>query len=216
MKLRPLIFLLLAAFSSAVLSACTTVESKTPEEVVIEDTSKGGNEIVINNSDIKTENKQISTSTESAQLPKRILSDGSNVETLIDGFGNKTETRYFPGHLRVRFIIVRTSVDGKQQVTVYGYGDDTKTLADLGDIALTASGDEIANAAGLFVTRTLKDPPNFMKKRKTEIQPPLQPLPSSQFQKPLPQVLQPAETVQPETENSSENPSIPQNQTVEN
>jgi hypothetical protein len=69
-----------------------------------------------------------------------------------------------------------------QEVTVYSYGGDTKTFTDLGDKALTASGDELANTAEFYKTQYYSETPNFIKKRKSEPQPSLQPLPSSAFQ----------------------------------
>ncbi len=200
-------FLLLAVFSSVLFSACTNVESKTSEEVVFDSSSKPANdEVVITDSDLKDKtNKQISTDRESTELAKRVLSDKSEVETLVDGFGNKVETRYFVGHPRLRLIILRTSVDGKQEATVYGYGTDTKIVEDLGDKAITGSGDEIANTAGLLATRSNTNPPNFMKKGKNETS--LKPLPSSAFQRPLPPINQPTETTNNSSENSSTQPS---------
>ena len=85
----------------------------------------------------------------------------------------------------------------------------------LGDRALTASGDEIANAAQLYATRSFGSASNFMKKRKTETQSPLQPLPSSAFQKPLSPVNQPVETVQPQTNAGNETPVTQQNKPEE-
>ncbi|HVE59130.1 MAG TPA: hypothetical protein VNB22_20065 [Pyrinomonadaceae bacterium] len=194
MNFRLNIFLLLAVFSSALFSACTSVESKTSEEVVIDSSSSkpSSDEVVITDSDLKGKtDSQISTDQESKALAKRILPDNSEVETLIDGFGNKVETRYFPEHPRLRLIILRTSADGKQEATVYGYGTDTKIVEDLGDKAMTASGDEIANTAGLNTTRGYSNPPNFMKKGKADSS--LKPLPSSAFQKPVMPVNQPTE-----------------------
>ena len=204
MNLRLLIFLFIAASSPILFSACTSVESKVSEEVVISDATKGSREeVMITNSDLKKENEQISTSQETSQLPKRILSDKSEVQTMIDGFGNKTETRYFSEHLRLRFVTVRTPVRGAPEVTVYGFGGDTKVVADLGDRALTASGDEIANVAELNKTRGTSSSPQFINRRKTAA--PLQPLPSSSFQKPVIENKPAVEPVPPETTNNSEN-----------
>lgn len=173
------------------------------EEVMIDSTSKPANEeIVITDADLKDKDKQISTDQPSTQLAKRLLADKSEVETSIDGFGNKTETRYFKEHSRLKLVILRTSVDGNQEATVYGYGGNVETLTDLGDKALTASGNEIADAAKLYATRSPSDSPSFTKKRKTDTT--LKPLPSSAFQRPFPPVNQTTETVQPETSGNSE------------
>lgn len=161
------------------------------------------NEVVITDADLVDRNKQVSTTQERTQMAKRLLPDKSEIETMTDGYGNKTETRFFKEHPRLRCVILRTSAEGNQEVTVYGFGSDTKVVADLGDKALTASGDEIANAAQLTVTRGTSETPNFMKKRSNQTS--LQPLPSSAFQKPRSQVIQPNETVEPETADTSEN-----------
>lgn len=208
MNFRLTIFLLLTAFSSMLFSGCTNVESKNSEseEIVIDSGSKPVNvEVVITDADLQEKDSQISTAQESTQLAKRFLADKSEVETMIDGYGNKTETRYFREHLRLRCVILRTAVDGSQEVTVYGYGGDVKIFADLGDKALTASGDEIANTAELTATSANSDAPNFMKKRKNET--PLKPLPSSAFQSSLPPINQPTETTNNGSENSSTQPS---------
>ncbi len=212
MNARIFSLLLLVLFVSIFLSGCTNAESKSSEEVVIDSSSNGSsNEVYITNADVKSENQQISTTQISAQNESTILSDNSKVETLVDGFGNRTQTRYFPGHPRLRLLILRTSAAGKQEVTVYGNAGDTKIVPDLGDKALTASGDEIANAAQLFATSSYGGAKNFMKRSKTESQTPLQPLPSSSFQKPTVQYNQPVETVQNESNNSRENTDVQQN-----
>lgn len=213
MNSKLVISLLIAVSVPTVFSACSNVESKKPEEVVIDRSSSKGasDEVYITNADVKSENQPVSTLKEGSRIGKRLLSDKSQIETIVDGFGNKVETRFFTGHPRLRLLIVRTSVKGVQKVTVYGNGGDTKNVAGLGDRALTASGDEIANAAQLYATSSYGAAKNFMKRQKTEAQKPLQPLPSSAFQQPLPPVNQPTETVQPETNRSSENPTTQQN-----
>ena len=205
MNFKFIITLLLAVSVPTIFSACTNVESKS-EEVVIDSKSKASTEeVYITNSDIKGLSQPVSISQKGGQLDKRLLSDKSEIETLVDGFGNRIETRYFQGHPRLRLVIVRTSVKGVQEVTVYGNAGATKIVNGLGDRALTASGDEIANSAQLYATASYGGAKNFMKRQKIETQP-LQPLPSSAFQNPVQPVNQPAETVQPPTSDSSETP----------
>jgi hypothetical protein len=212
MKLKHIIALLFVVAAAVFISACTNVESKNSEEVVIDRKSTGAaDEVFITNSDVKGQKDvaPVSTTREGTQLDKRRLPDKSQIETIIDGFGNKTETRYFEGHPRLRLVIVRTSPKGAQEVTVYGNGA-TKLVNSLGDRALTASGDEIANEAQLYATRSFGAAQNFMKKRKTETQT-LQPLPSSAFQKPVGPVNQTVEPARPETNMSNEKPATRQN-----
>jgi hypothetical protein len=213
MNFKIVIFLLFAVSIPTFLSACTSVNSKEAEEVVFDSKTGGSsNEIYITNADVK-EQDQVTTSNlrKGGQLEKRLLSDASVIETLVDGFGNKVETRYFKGHPRVRMLILRTSVNGNQQVTVYGHSD-TKFVPELRDRALTASGDEIASVAQLYTTPSSSGAVNFMKKRKTQTTlQPLQPLPSSSFQKPVAPVVQQVEPVQQET-TSTEKTVVPQKQ----
>jgi len=209
MKLKPAIFLFLVVFTTAFFSACASVESKNSEEVVIEDKTNGSpEEVFITNADTKKEeNLQISTSQASSELPKRILPDNSEIVTLVDGYGNKTETRNFPGNTRIRFVSLRTSVDGVREVTVYAANGSAKIVTDLGDEAMTLPGDQIANTAQISTTQSSPVLRNYMKRGKTDSKTPLQPLPSSSFQKPVMPVNQPTEPT-----NTSEKPSPPSNE----
>lgn len=210
-----LIKILLFAVCAAAFSACSGVESKNAEEVVIESSSSdSGNEVIITHSDLRDESKQIPTTQETTQPAKRILDDKSEVETLIDGFGNKTEIRYFSGHPRLRLIILRTSVDGKTEAAVYARGGETKVVAELNDKVLTASADEITRIAQLPAAPNYGKKMNYMKRGNKESS--LKPLPSSAFQNPAVQNNQPVETVQSEKNSNGENPAIQQNSLNEN
>lgn len=214
MKLKPAFFLLLVVFTTAFFSACTNVESKSSEEVVIEDKTNGSREeVIITNSDIKNENLQASTTQASTELAKRLLPDKTEIVTLVDGFGNKTETRYFPGNSRIRYVSLRTSVDGVREVTVYGANGSAKIVPELNENVLSDSGDSIASAAQITSTGSSPVLRNYLKRRKVETQTPLQPLPSSSFQQPpTVQYTQPVEPVQPQTNADSEKPATPQQQ----
>lgn len=168
---------LLLLVSAAFFSACTRAgaESADQKEISFNDGYKDG-ELYLDDSALKEDSAQIITAQKSSQEPKKLLPDNSEVETLIDGFGNRTEIRTFKNHPRLRFIIVKTAVDGTKTVTVYGYDPDTKTLDNFNGDPLNTSGDEIANSAKLYATKTLTDiPPNFLKKKN------FKPLPSSDF-----------------------------------
>jgi hypothetical protein len=159
------------------ISACTRAGAESAEQKEISlDDGKMGSQVYLDDSMLQDKSGQIITTKATSKEPNRLLPDNSEVETLIDGFGNKTETRTFKNHPRLRFIIVRTAVDGTKTITVYGYDSDTKTLDNFAGDPINASGDEIANAAKLYQTKTQSDiPPNFLKKRN------IQPLPSSEF-----------------------------------
>jgi hypothetical protein len=211
MNHKYVIFLLLTVSAATFFSGCKSVESKSAEEVVFDNSKVSSEEVFITNADVKDENQQVKTTKTSGQLGKRLLADKSSIETILDGFGNKIETRHFSGHPRLRLLIVRTSVDGKREVTVYGNGGGTKMVAGLEDSALTASGDEIANAAQLYATPSYGASKNFMKGSNVQTQTPLQPLPSSAFQTPPSQVPQPVAPIQPEPSVNRETPAAQQN-----
>lgn len=208
MKLKPVIALLFIASLSTFFSACSSAASKEQPEVVIDKSStQATDEVYITNADVKREGDDQPVST--VPLPggsatKITLGDSSQVETLTDAFGNKTETRYFQGNSRLRMLILRTSAKGAQEVTVYGKGGETKIVGGLADRALTASGDEIANAAGLNQTTSPGAAKNFMKRPSSQSSPSLQPLPSSSFQQPSQPVSQPVQNTAPQTTMSSE------------
>ena len=219
MKLKHAIFLLLVVFTTAFFSGCTSVESKSSEEEVVfgDVTKKSNDEIIITNADIKDENAQITTTQATSELPKRVLSDKSEIVTLIDGYGNKTETRYFPGNTLIRYVTVRTSVDGVAEVTVYAANGSAKIVPGLGANTLNASSESIAGAAQITSTGSSPVLRNYMKIRKVEAQTPLQPLPSSAFQQqPTAQSTQPVEPAQPQSSAESESPAQPQNNPEEN
>jgi len=209
-----LISLLLFSLSASVFfSACAGAESKVAEEVVIDNGANSPNrEVIITSADIKDDRPEISMTTEGGNLGKKVLTDQSFIETIIDGFGNRIETRYFPEQSRLRMLILRTSSDGKHEVTVYGKGGDTKIVAELKANALTASSEEIARIANLSSTPTYTtNQRNFMKGGRSDTQTPLQPLPSSAFQSPLPQDVQPVGNTP--SENSDDGETDPNRQT---
>jgi hypothetical protein len=220
MNLKHLFIILSVVLSSSLLSSCTSVSSQNNPEVVINDKTNSSSspastadEVYISDSDLKKENKPINTTQETEQLPKRLLADKSEIQTVVDGFGNKTETRYFIDNPRLRIVVLKTSVEGSREVMVYGSAGDTKIVPELADTALTASGEEIANAAKLG-QNSAPSGPLFVKKNRTSSQP-LQPLPSSSFPRPVPQTVQPVENVQPEGGNTTQISSNQQNQTNE-
>lgn len=216
-----LIALMFLAICSALLPAgCTSVESKGPDEVYLDGKAAPPNgEIRITDADVKKSKLTAAAANrDRTGVTKQTLSDNSVIETSVDGTGNKTDRRVFANHVRIRMVVLRTSIEGVQEATLYGFGTDTVTLYDLGDRALTASADELADAAGFKTTRTQTDTPGFMRKenRLPPDQPksaPLQPLPSSQFQQPP--APQPVEPVRPETPTDDTPPTEAQPKTPE-
>ena len=208
MKLKTAISLLFIASFSTFFLACSGAETKKQSEVVIDKSSTGStstDEVVITNADVKKNSaqpEQVSSTMPGGSAVNRTLGDNSQVDTITDAFGNKIETRYFPGHPRLRMLIVRTSVNGVQEVTVYGKGGDTKLVNGLADRAMTASAEEIANSADLTSTAGNGGARDFMKRQPSQLPETqkLQPLPSSAFQQP---VSQPLQNSQPPTSSQS-------------
>jgi len=83
----------------------------------------------------------------------RTLGDLSVVTTTTDGYGNKTETRVFKSHPRLRMVMARTGANGSQIVYVYGNNGGVKVLknASASDV-LSMTADQIANKAEFFET----------------------------------------------------------------
>jgi hypothetical protein len=83
--------------------------------------------------------------------------DNSEIVVMEDNFGNRVETRTFRSHQRVTCVILSTHADGKKEIKVYGQNGELRTLpADMLDRVMTARGDEIANAAGIYQGRQMQ------------------------------------------------------------
>lgn len=214
MNSKILIYILLTLFSLFSF-ACSVSQAASEDraEVVFDDGkhSSSGDEVVIDDNDLNLKGAQ---NTNSSRIPEEMtenLGDSSEVTTRFDGYGNKIETRKFQNHPRLDLILLRTSTDGKREILVYGFGKEVKSLPpEMIDRALTASGDELANAAGLYETRSYKETKNFMKPESK----PLQPLPSSAFpitttappQSVQPEIASPAPNTESSSEEDSANP----------
>jgi hypothetical protein len=134
--------------------ACTDVRSSELKEVSLEDENNLG-DVMITDEDVQS--KQVSTSKGIKTEPARTLADKSEIITMFDGAGNKTETRYFKGHSRLQLVIVRTATDETKQIFVYGFGTEVMPMPEeFAATALSGSAEEIANAAGLKQTRPFK------------------------------------------------------------
>jgi hypothetical protein len=178
--------LILALFLSLV-SACASSEASTADQrqIVIFSDEKEivGDEVVITEADLTEANRQVPGDETDSQNTTEQGHDNSEITIMYDSLGNKTETRVFKGHSRLRSVIVKTSKDGKQQIFVYGFGTDVKSLSgNAAANAMKASADEIANAAGIEA-RSYNETTNFMKQDK----PSLTSQPSSNFPMQTPQ-----------------------------
>ncbi len=173
------------------------------EIVVIEDgyNPKTSREIVIDDAAfIGTASLNSGEKKSSSEMTK-IAADNSKIDTMYDGFGNRTDTRCFDYHPRVKCVLVRSAADGQKQIFVYASNGEVKKLSeDMFAQVLTLPANEIATAAG--ITEDFIQPPKPMFVRNN---PPadsqLRPLPSYYFpvqQTPAPNAA-PAEPVATET-----------------
>ncbi len=147
------------------------------EVVIIEDSADAQNsgEVVFSDHWDSLEISSTANQQTLAQSTKSKGNDNSEITTMIDKYGNKTEMRAFLGHPRLASILMRTSPEGIRETFVYGQQGKVKPLpADMLDRALTASADELANSAGIYNTVSAKT---------TLVQSaePLQPMPSYKF-----------------------------------
>ncbi len=192
-------FCLLAVILVSLLTSCMSSCSKdngseNTEEVVFDDGIKAAaeNEIIITDNDLKDDTAVLTSGKSAGQITK-IAADGSQINTMFDRYGNKTETRYFNYNLRLKFILLRTSGDGQKQVFIYGQNGEVKSLPEnMLDKVLTAPANEIAAAAGINEIRTSQSTVNLTMNK------PLTPLPGSAFPVRTPQPpAAPSETPEP-------------------
>ena len=211
MSIKIYIFILVLFLVS--MSACTIgrASPEKREEVFFDDgsKSKNSNERLITNADLNRQASQISTAKKNLPGQTVIASDKSKITTMIDSYGNKTETRCFVNHPRLECIVVQTSPDGKKQTVVYGAGQGAKILPEnLAGQALTASADELASSAGITETRSSLAGKPVSPYGGKDNNKSLQPMPSYKFPIPIPknQQFQTPETQQ-NTETTTENSS---------
>lgn len=191
------------------LTSCSSSDTKENssaqgEEVVFDDGYKtaADGEIVIDDEDFEGKKEAIETDGKSSQEITRIAQDGSKLEVMYDGYGNKTETRSFYNNPLLKLILLRTAADGSRQVFVYGQNGMVNSLPDnMLDKVLTAPSNELANAAGIF--EGIKEQPSFTQNNQPPTVTTLKPLPSSQFPIRNQQVEQtpPQETEEPSDSN---------------
>lgn len=158
------------------------------DEIVIDDRPTSGNAGTMNDS---------SGARAASQERTRIAADGSQITTMYDGFGNKTETRFFNDNFLLQDIMLRTSVKGEKQIFVFGQNGTVINLpVDMADKVLTAPANELAVAAGISEGRKAQTIENSQMNR------PLTPLPASAF--PIRTPMPPAAAVIPSTETVEE------------
>lgn len=154
------------------------------KEIFIKDdyrTTKNG-ELLIDDRDFQHAQKPIATSRVGSQDTPKPIADNSQISTMIDGFGNKTETRIFVNHPLLQRIVVRTFAGGRKKVFVYGNNGDVNGLpTNIINKAMTASANELANSAGISNKRDSQNEPFFLTILQAKSEETLLPLPSYQF-----------------------------------
>lgn len=201
----------------SLLTSCASLDTKNNsvedmEEVVFDDKIKTNSEdeIIVDDNDTK-EGTAVLTSASGARETTKTAADGSQINTMFDRYGNKTETRYFNYDARLKFILLRTSASGQKQVFVYGQNGEVKSLPEnMQDNVLNAPAVELANAAGIFEERRARvvsvDNPQNNKN--------LTPLPGSAFPVRTP-VAVPSETTRDlQTKPAAESPKSSNNDTT--
>ncbi len=112
------------------------------------------NEVYFDDDSLNSNERVHLTSDGTRKEIARMLSDGSEIKTTYDAYGNKTEIRKFFNNSRLTQIMLRTSVDGSRQVYVYGQNGEVEAVPDeMLDRVMNAPADELARAAGITQTR---------------------------------------------------------------
>jgi hypothetical protein len=207
------IYLLVIVVFSVLMSACAIGEASSGgrQEVVLEDGSgrQNKNEVVITDADVNEKDLAAISGEKKAREQTVTAGDKSKITTIVDTYGNKTETRCFVNHPRLDCVVVTTSAKGKKQTLVYPVGNGAKNLPESdAEKALTASADELANLAGVQETRTdiARKPVSPYGRKKDSSA--LRPLPSSEFPvfpKMIPQT--PVETIEDQVQEYDLKPS---------
>lgn len=156
------------------------------EEVVIIDDgytkNNSKNEIIIDETDFEGKEIDESGSKETVNVPIRVMKDGSKVVTMFDTFGNKSETRLFDNHPRLRQIILQTSAEGEKTVLVYGQNGEVKDLPkEMVDRVLATPANAVADAAQITKIKTEQYRPETTQTQPRNFEK-LNPLPSSAFE----------------------------------
>lgn len=193
-----MVMVLLISFS--LLTACSSsgkeeASSDAAAEVVFDDgyrTSTAG-EIIIDDQSFAGKETGLVVTEKNIPNVTQIARDGSQIKIMYDGFGNKTETRTFDNNPLLKTVLLRTDVDGKRQVFVYGQNGDVKSLpADMLDKVLTAAPSDLASSAGIVAP--VEELPVITQNVEPSYAAPLQPIPSYQIPvrvNPAPEIVEP-------------------------
>ncbi len=158
--LKTLIFVAVTSFAVT----CSSNVAK-EEKVVVSDASQSVNENSNKVSHTEVTDLQPSVERRSSISVPQKAGDYSEIVTMLDGFGNKVESRSFKMNPRLSYMTIRTYTNGEKMVEVFGHNGERRVLpSDYYERALTITADEAANAAGIYETKKTPAPPiNFNK-----------------------------------------------------
>lgn len=168
-------------------------------EVFIKDnyrTTKDG-DVLVDDRDFEHSQEPIATTKAGFEEPSKSSTDNSQVNMMVDGFGNKTETRIFVDHPLLQRVVVRTNANGQKKAFVYGNNGDVNSLPEhLMNNAMTASANDLAKSAGIFDGRNPENEPYFLAILRTK--PEETPLPLTSYEFPvIANIIQQSEPEEP-------------------
>jgi hypothetical protein len=151
MKFKIYILIIAAALFAVSCSSAKNGQAQQPE-VTLDDGYKttDNDELLIEDKDLKPVGETVVTSKKSSEQTNIVAFDGSKISVMTDGFGNKSETRYFDDDPKLQMVLVRTAANGQKEVFVYGQNGEVKDLPQnmVGGV-MNSSADQIARAAGI-------------------------------------------------------------------
>lgn len=184
MLYKSFLTLILFAF---VFAACSGKNDSGGDVVVIEDgygsAAKAKNEIVID--DAAFIGKVSANFGDKAGTSERtkIAADSSQINTMYDAFGNRSDSRCFNFNPRIKCILARASASGGDiEIFVYARGGEVKKLSeDFYGKILTLPAREIAQAAGIDQDYVEPSKPIVVRNNAPPENNQLKPLPSYNF-----------------------------------
>jgi hypothetical protein len=151
-NLPAVILISLSLFSASCSLSSTSEESLDMPDISLE---KGtmGNEVVFDDSATENQGGQVSTFSKDARKTSRTAPDGK-IDVIQDKVGNTMEVRYFNNHPNLTQITIITRPDGTKDIVAIGHNRENKRIPpEMSDQALTFTGRQIADLAGIHTTR---------------------------------------------------------------
>ena len=201
MKFFVFILIFISVFTFA--SCSKKKDGDVAAEIVIDEgykTAPASEEIVIDEQSFTAAGDKSGAARAGQRERDRIIADNSRITTMYDGFGNKTEIRFFDNHPLLTGLTIRTTPAGEKQVFLYAQnGSVGRVPENMFDRVLSAPANDLAAAANITEGRRESSAPTLV-----ESSEPLQPQPSYKFpiQTPPPEVVEtdvpePSETPSP-------------------